>query len=343
MTDASAGPMTPLKVLVTDPIMSRFEAELRRSGEAHEWTIAAGWGPDMLLAAVREADVLVCSSMTPELAAAAPRLQLVHTTGAGFDKIPFASLADGVRVANTFHHARPIAEHVMMVSLMLSRRVLSVDRQLRSGTRRTVANDPDVPFHSSFEGRTVGLLGFGSIGTEVARVLGSLGMRVRAVRRNPAGAVPDDVTLDWVGGVADLPELLAASDVVVVTLPLSDATRGLINAEALSAMRPDAILVNVARGPVIDEEALVGALTAGTIGGAALDVWWGAPDDQGNAPASVRAFADFDNVVLTPHYSGHALRTFELRAADIVDNVNRLVSGLPLFNVVHPAASPLQE
>jgi phosphoglycerate dehydrogenase-like enzyme len=331
----------PLKVLVTDPIMSRFDAELRRTGQAHEWTIAAGWDPDRLLAAVRETDVLVCSSMTEELAAAAARLRLVHTTGAGFDKIPLASLAGGVRVANTFHHARPIAEHVAMVALMLSRRVLSVDRELRSGTWRTVANDPEVPFHSSFDGRTVGILGFGSIGTEVARVLGGLGMRVRAVRRNPGGAVPEDVTVDWVGGIDDLRDLLAASDVVVVTLPLSDETRGLIDAEALGAMRPDAILVNVARGPIIDETALADALAAGTIGGAALDVWWGAPDGQGNAPASVRAFAAFDNVVLTPHYSGHALSTFELRAADIADNVNRLASGLPLFNVVHPGATRL--
>ncbi|RJT85297.1 hydroxyacid dehydrogenase [Cryobacterium melibiosiphilum] len=315
--------------------MSRFEAELTQGDGGNDWTIANSWSEQQVLGALPTTDVLVCSSMSPAMVAAAARLRLVHVTGAGFDKIPLASLAPRTRVANTFHHGEPIAEHVIMTALMLSRRVIPVDREMRAGTWRTVANDPAVPFHVSLRGQTLGLLGFGGIGQEVARLAAGLGMRVRAVRHNPAGAVPADLTLDWVGGLDELPELLGSSDVVVVTLPLSDATRGVINAEALGQMRPTAILINVARGPLVDEDALVEALDDKRIAGAGLDVWWGAPNATGAAPSAVARFAGFDTVVLTPHYSGHAERTFQLRAADIAANVDNLAHGRPLARVVH--------
>ncbi|TFB75968.1 hydroxyacid dehydrogenase [Cryobacterium glaciale] len=324
-----------MRVLVTDNIMSRFVAELTQADAGNEWTIANTWSEQQVIAALPDTDVLVCSSMSSTMAAAASRLRLVHVTGAGFDKIPLAELAPEIRVANTFHHGEAIAEHVIMTALMLSRRVIPVDREMRVGTWRTVANDLSEPFHGTLRGRTLGLLGFGGIGQEVARLASGLGMRVRAVRHNPAGFVPEDLTLDWVGSLDELPELLGSSDIVVVTLPLSDATRGVIDARALHQMRATGILINVARGPLIDEDALVEALTEKRIGGAALDVWWGAPSADGAAPASAARFADFDTVVLTPHYSGHALRTFQLRAADIAANVDSLAHGRPLAHVVH--------
>ena len=333
MSDSQGGGR-PLRVLVTDSIMSRFETELTRNDDTNIWTMASGWSADAVLAAMPETDVLVCSSMTPGQAAAAPGLRLVHVTGAGFDKIPLDALGAGVAVANTFHHGRPIAEHVVMVSLMLSRRVLEADREMRSGRWRTVANDPDVPFHGVLAGRTLGLLGLGGIGQEVARLAGALGMRVQAIRQNPNGAVPADIELDWVGGLGDLPRLMSTSDVVVVTIPLSESTRGVIGEDALAAMRPTGILINVARGALVDEAALLAALTERRIAGAAIDVWWGAPAADGTAPPATSRFAALDNVILTPHHSGHARSTFELRAADIAANVNSLAQGRPLINVV---------
>lgn len=325
------------RVLVTDTIMARFEAELTAPPAAADWTFAPGLGDDELVALVPAVDVLVCSTMSPRMALAAGRLRLVHVTGAGFDKIPVDDLAPAVAVANTFHHAIPIAEHVIMTTLMLSRRVLPVDREMRSGVWRTVANDTTVPFHPVLRGRTIGLIGFGGIAQEVGRLASALGMRVRAIRSNPNGAVPSDIPVDWMGSTDELDALLAASDVVVVTVPLSDSTRGLVDAAALARMRPGAILVNVARGPIVDEEALYDALTSGDLGGAAIDVWWGAPGADAAAPPAVARFAGLDNVVLTPHHSGHARTTFEQRAADIAANVARLGAGLPLHNVVRAA------
>ncbi|HEV7627694.1 MAG TPA: NAD(P)-dependent oxidoreductase, partial [Streptomyces sp.] len=236
---------TPLRILVTDEIISRFEPELTSDGrDGHTWTFAAGKPEAEILAALAETDVVVCSGMSTAMARAGAGVRLVHVTGAGCDGIPFGSLAPGVAVANTFHHGRSIAEHVLMCVLMLSRRVQSADRELRSGLWRTVRTDPGLEFGSTLEGRTLGLIGLGEIGLQTARLVSAMGMRVRAVRRNPAAAVPEGISLDQVGGIDELPLLLAASDVVVVTAPLSEETRGLVGAEAFKAMKPTAILVN---------------------------------------------------------------------------------------------------
>lgn len=331
-------PTAPLNILVTDRIMARFDTELGSADDTNSWQFGPRWSESEILAALPDTDVLVCSVMTPAMAAVAGRLRLVHVTGAGYDKVPLDALRPGVAVANTFHHAAPIAEHVIMVSLMLARRVIPTDRALRAGRWRTVGTDDTVPFHPNFRDLTVGLVGFGGIGQEVARLARGLGMPVRAIRHNPGAALPEGLTLDWVGGTGDLPELLASSDIVVVTVPLSDHTRGLIDADAFAALRPGALLVNVARGPVVDLDALVAALDSGRLGGAAIDVWWGAPGEAGEAPPSVARLSAFDNVVLTPHYSGHARSTFELRAGDIRANIASLAAGRPLINVVHNSA-----
>jgi phosphoglycerate dehydrogenase-like enzyme len=329
--------LEPLRIVVTDPIISRFEDTLRVDGGAHHWDMAAAWTPQRKLDALAGADVVVCSTLSPTEAEAAARAQLVHVTGAGYDRISLAHLTGSAAVANTFHHARPIAEHVLMVTLMLTRRVAEADREVRSGQWRTIATADDVPFHPVLADLTLGLVGLGSIGAEVARVASAMGMKVRAVRRNPGSPLPDGVQLDWVSGNAELDELLAASDVVVVTVPLDAGTKGMIGAAALAAMKPSAFLINVARGPVVDQSALYTALKERRIAGAGIDVWWGSPAD-GVVPPADLPFASLDNTVLTPHHSGHARITFERRAADIAANIRLLAGGRELRNLVRKPA-----
>ncbi|WP_045731276.1 2-hydroxyacid dehydrogenase [Pseudarthrobacter chlorophenolicus] len=328
-----------LRIVVTDPIISRFEEALRSDGGAHRWDMAAAWSADRRAAALAGADVVVCSALPPSEAEAAANVRLVHVTGAGYDKISFPHLNPRAAVANTFHHARPIAEHVLMVTLMLQRNVVRADREVRDGLWRTIATAPDVPFHPVLSDLVLGVVGLGSIGAEVARVAAAMGMTVRAVRRNPAAPLPAGVQLDWVGGNADLPALLAGSDVVVVTVPLGEDTRGMIGAAELGAMKSSAVLINVARGAVVDQAALYAALAERRIAGAGLDVWWGTPA-EGVIPPAEWPFTELENAILTPHHSGHARVTFERRAADIAANIGRLASGLPLRNVVRTGPVP---
>ncbi|GAB3242965.1 2-hydroxyacid dehydrogenase [Kineosporia babensis] len=317
-----------MKILITEQILQRFRAELTADSE-HEWVFTHG-----LPAALKAApgtQVLVGASAPAELIrACGDDLRLVQVTGAGLDKVDQSALPGKTLLANTFHHGRSIAEHVMMVSMMLLRHVPRASQELAQGQWRTVMTDPGVPFGGVLAGRTMGIVGFGEIGSQVAVLARALGMDVRAVRHSGK----DAPGVDWMGTSAQLPELLRTSHIVVVTVPLSEDTRGLIGAEAFAAMRPDTILVNVARGAVVDEQALHDALAKGSIGGAAIDVWWRNPRDADAPPPSHLDFTGFDNVVLTPHQSGHTEETFRGRALDVVANVRALTSGAPLRNLI---------
>ncbi|OKJ96634.1 2-hydroxyacid dehydrogenase [Streptomyces sp. CB02400] len=325
-----------MRIMLDHRILSRFHDRLKASTQGeHDWLEAFDRDAARLSEAVADIDVYVGSKLSPEDARRARRLRLVHVVGAGYDGIPLDALHPGVTVATTHHHGRSIAEHVLMSVLMLSRDVLGADRALRAGRWRNVAVDPGLPFGTTLHGRRVGIIGFGETGTEVARLCQAVGLRVRAVRRDPSAPFPADLRPDWVGGDDRLPELLADSDVVVVTVPLGPATRGLIGPAELKAMGPDALLVNVARGPVVQEEALYEALGSGTIAGAALDVWWSGPPD---APSRL-PFQDLPNVLMTPHHSGHTADTFAARATEIAENIDRLERGDALTNVVR-APSP---
>jgi phosphoglycerate dehydrogenase-like enzyme len=318
-----------VRILLTDPLMSRFVAEAA-GNDGHEWVMMPGAPEEEILRELPTADVLVAFRVTEEMAAAATKLRLVHCGGAGTDQIAFHALGPEVTVCNTFHHGRSIAEYVVMVSIMLSRRVVTADRLMRLGVWRSAAADPTVEFGDTLTGRTVGVIGLGEIGTEVVRALTGLGMRARAVRRNPAA--PTSVPLDLVEGMDGLDDLLAGSDIVVLTVPLTDETRGMIGARELALMGSHALLVNVARGPLVDEDALYDALSSGRIAGAGLDVWWARAAD--GVRGYTRPFDQLDQVVLTPHFSGHTTETFSARAQEIVANIARLDAGEPLTNVV---------
>ena len=314
-----------VNVLVTDPLIAGY---LDEPG----WAVLVRRPDEEVIERLPDVDVVVGGRFTAEMAAAAKRLRLLHVPGAGVDRVALDALAPGVTVCNTFHHGRSIAEHVVMVSLMLSRYVLLTDRMLRQGTWSSVAVDPGVRMNTTLAGRTAGVVGLGEIGCEVVRGLTALGMRAQAVRRTPVA--PDGLALDRVTDMSGLDGLLSTSDIVVLTVPLTDETRGMIDARRLALMGRNAVLVNVARGQLVDEDALFDALAAGRIGGAALDVWWGHPKDGPGVKGYTRPFEVLDNVVMTPHNSGHTDETFRGRAADIRANVDRLLAGEPLVNVV---------
>jgi phosphoglycerate dehydrogenase-like enzyme len=191
---------------------------------------------------------------------------------------------------------------------------------------------------SLVRGRMATIIGYGSIGREVARLLSALGMRILAVKprpdirhdtayRVPGTGDPDGSIPERIVGIDALEEAVAEADVVVLTMPLTDASRGIIDAGVLAAFRPSAWLVNVARGALVDEAALIDALRAGRLAGAVLDVTVQEP-----LPTDSPLW-DAPNVVLTPHASGVTLRFFDEL---LVENVRRYLAGETLLNVVDP-------
>lgn len=323
-----------LTVVVADPhlppLRERFEADLPASTVVR-WVDPAD--DDAVTAALGDADVLVSGGCTAEMAAAGKRLRLVHSAGAGVDRIDIGALPPGTLVANTFHHEDSIAEYVVAATVLLSRGLLRQDRALRAGTWDSPAHSPGTPYPDALSDLTVGFVGFGHIGARTwqrFRAFGAQGVAV--TRRGDVDAVTE--RLAWSGTVDDIGTLMETADVVVVSAPLTAETEGLVGAAELARMGPSALLVNVGRGPVVDEDALYAALRDGTIGGAAIDVWYRYPTAGATGSPSRHPFHELPNVLMTPHSSGLTRQTFARRAADITANIRRLAAGEGLHSVV---------
>ena len=322
-----------MRIVVTDPIISRFAQLLQQKAPGHDWEFVADMASAAQTAAITRADVLVCARLNPEDAATCTA-GLVHITGSGTDRVAVADLPDGTEVLRTAHHERSIAEHILMVTLAHQRRLLAVSTEMKAGSWRSVATVPGTAMHRTLDELTIGFVGLGGIGTEAVRLCTSLGMNAVAVRRNPEPGSASEAGLGWVKSMRELPELLGASDVVVLCLPLTPGTRGLMGATQFAQMRHEALLVNVSRGPIVDEDALHAALQGQVISGAALDVWSDPPMGT-KAPGSAVRLAAHPQVIATPHYSGHAHQTFERRVMEIADNINaHLASKEPSRNPV---------
>jgi phosphoglycerate dehydrogenase-like enzyme len=185
--------------------------------------------------------------------------------------------------------------------------------------------------------QTLGLLGFGHIAQAIAHRAKAFGMRVHVANRSPIQhpLVDHSWTLD------DLHTFMASADAMVVSLPLTDSTKGLVDAAALAAMRPNAVLLNVGRGAVIDEAALYEALKSRQIGGAVIDTWYQYPTPtQSECAPSKFDFAALDNVLMTPHMSGWTAGTVRRRQETLAENIGRLSRGEPLIHVLHGPGSP---
>jgi phosphoglycerate dehydrogenase-like enzyme len=312
-----------MRVVVTDPNLLPLRAELEAL-LPHDELI---WLPDNLLDTLKTADVLVGPAFTQEMADAAPGLRLVQVAGAGIDRVQ----ATGVPVANTYHHEDSIAEYVVWALIALRRELPQADAALRHNRWRSPVYDAALPQPQALSSARVGFLGFGHIGQATWRVLQAFGAQAQAVT---ASGKADG--LSWAGDTTQLPRLLEESDALVVSAPLTGATRGIIGAAELSQLGADGVLVNVARGPLVQEQALYDALRNHTIRGAALDVWYSYPSNGDQAQPAEAPFGDLDNVLLTPHLSGITRQTFRGRIHDIAANLTALAEGNELRNVVQP-------
>ena len=289
-----------------------------------------------LVPQLAKVDVLVSMGFSARMAEAAPRLRLVQVPGAGLDQIDRGALRPGTRLANAYGHEASIAEYVIGAMVALTRSFGRLDARLRKGhwESQWAVGTAAPPLWPELAGKTLGILGLGHIGQALARRATAFDMRVCAVRRQAKADAPSGLL--FVSGPERLDEVLRVADYLAVTLPLSPATRNLIDGRRLGSMKPTAFLVNVARVEIIDETALYGALASGRLAGAALDVWYRYPTSTEPALPAAQPFHELGNVLMTPHVSGWTEGMLSARAALIAENIERTARGEPPLNLIGP-------
>jgi phosphoglycerate dehydrogenase-like enzyme len=258
------------------------------------------------------------------------RLRWIHTGAAGVASLLHPELVDsGVVLTNSAGvHAPPIAETVLGMMLHFARGLdHAVHAQERAEWRSYVWEGSDSGVRE-LGGATLGIVGYGGIGREIARRARALDMHVAALRRTPAA---DDMA-QMITGEDALGHLLGMSDIVVICVPATEQTRGMIGAPELARMRRGSVLINVARGSVVVETALLDALRSGQLRGAGLDVFATEP------LPSDSPFWTLPNVLITPHVSATSPRFWKREGELILENVRRYLAGQDLINVVNTAA-----
>jgi phosphoglycerate dehydrogenase-like enzyme len=277
---------------------------------------------------LRDSEIIFTFSLRPEQFRLAPNLRWIHAPTAAVHQLLFPELvtSDVVLTNAREVHGPVVAEHVMALIFALAKKIPQAARlqQKRTWGQETIWNDGPRP--REVAGATLGLIGLGSIGRTVARMASALGMRVIAVREHPEKERPEGVAAVYAPSQID--DVLSQSEYVVVAAPLTEATHGLINADRLAAMRPDAFLINVGRGPHVDETALADALRSRRIAGAALDVF-----EQEPLPAESPLWA-LENLLITPHTASLTEKLWQRQYALFSENLRRYLDHQPLLFTV---------
>lgn len=324
---------SPVRVLVSilrrPEKRERLRAQLERELSSLDGIDLAFASDDEVLAALPGRDVLMATTVTPEMLRAEPGLKWVQLISAGVEHVMVPEvLAHPVVITNARGmHVTHMAEHVLALALAFGRDLKGC---FEAQAARVWAQEAVTDRVWTLSGRTAGILGLGAVGSGCAARLAALGMRVIGMRRRNDVPVPPGVERAY--GSEGLPAVLAEADVLVVTLPLTPGTRGLIGARELAAMKRGAVLINVARGAIVDEAALVAALREGRLAGAGLDVFETEPLPK-ESP-----LWHTPGVIVTPHSSGNYPGYVQQATEIFARNLRRYLREEPLENVVDKRA-----
>jgi phosphoglycerate dehydrogenase-like enzyme len=283
--------------------------------------LEASTRPDVL----RKVDALLVRNTAKELRSdelpLIRKARLIQFLSAGIDFIPLHELPPEVPLANNAGaYAEPMAEHALAMALAAAKRLFVEHHNLSQGQFNQFTPN------KMLAGRVCGVLGFGGVGTATARLMRCLGMRVHAINRR--GVTHEAV--DWIGTPDRLDELMAASDVLVISAPLTRSTERVIGARELSLMKDDAIIVNLARGEIVDEGALYVHLEAKPRFTACIDAWWIEPVRHGEFRMN-KPFLQLPNVIGSPHNSASVVNSYEIALRRAVENCRRaLIGEIPL-------------
>ncbi len=304
-----------------------IRAQLRRPGFSHVWTEYPLTAPDQVVDRLKEATIVITNKVVlrEELLAQLPKLQMIAAAATGTDNLDLAGCrARNIIVSNIRGYAvHAVPEHVLMMILALRRQLLAYRADLAAGRwqRAPLFCFFDFPIRD-LHGNTLGLLGRGSIGQGVARLAEAFGMRVSWGERKGVAAAqvrPGHVPFE---------QLLAEADVLSLHCPLNEQTRGMIGANELRAMKPDAILINTARGGLVDEAAMAQALREGLIAGAGFDVLSNEPPRDGN-PLLAADILALPNFILMPHVGWASDAAMQALADQLIDNIEAFACGQP--------------
>ncbi len=294
-----------------------------------------GASDDELLALAGDADVVVADAISPvdaRLIAGMPNLKLIHSEGVAFNAIDVdAARSRGIAVCNCAGvNAGTVAEQAVMLMLMCLRRALEGDAAVRAGHQIELKERMMVEGFRELGDCTVGFVGFGAIGQATARYLRPWGCKMLYNKRHPLDAPLED---ELGARFASLDDLLASCDIVSLHVPVTDETRGMVDGAFLSKMRSDGVLVNTARGDIVDQEALAAALETGGIAAAGLDTLSPEPVTCDNPLVNLSAAAS-SRVVFSPHVGGVAEGMFYRAHRVIWENIDRIAVGEDLVNRV---------
>ena len=308
----------PVNILIFTNLGERHLAQIRAVDPRVRVTLAAG--PAHGAADPATAEIMLGWKVPREAVQHANGLKWIHSTGAGVDDILYPEVYERdlvITASNGIHP--PLPEHVFAFILAFERRLhIALRQQLQRRWDRSTALGGEVA------GKTLGILGLGTIGREIARKAQVFDLRVIGTRRTPA-PIPG---VETVLGPEGLPDVLRESDIVVVALPLTERTRGLLGEREFRMMKPTALFINIGRGPIVQEAALVRTLREGWIAGAALDVF-----EQEPLPADSPLY-DLENAIITPHVSGASPRYMDRAVPLFCENLKRYLHGDALLNVV---------
>jgi phosphoglycerate dehydrogenase-like enzyme len=286
-----------------------------------------------LIELAKDVEIIVCTRLSAVVVENAKKLKFIQKTGAGVDAIPFDVIDDDILIANTSgSNPVPLAEGTISLVLALARRIVQRHNAFPEIFRGR---------GTELRGKKVGIIGLGNIGIEIAKRLQAFEMKILAIKRRKSEELQQKMNLEFLGGPEDLDYVLSESDFVVVIVPLTPATRGMIGEREIGLMKRSAYLVNVARAAIIDEKALYFALKENKIAGAAIDVWW-IPHwwdpkwkPELDKPSRYPIW-ELPNVIATPHNIGYSdfTKFSENPLEIIVENINNIVKGKPPINQV---------
>lgn len=271
---------------------------------------------------VKDADIVIANKapMNENTLKDAPNVKLICLFATGFDNVDLAYCKSrGIKVANVVNYSTAaVVQHTLLLALALEEKLIHYDNYVKSGEygAQDRFSNFDRPF-GEFDGKTWGIVGMGNIGRGVAKVAQALGCKVIFYSASGKSTCTDYERVEF-------DELLTQSDILSLHCPLSDRTRGLINKEAFSKMKKSAILVNVARGPVVDTQALYEALTQGQIAAAGLDVLEKEPISRDNPLNEIK---DSTKLIITPHLAWASTEARERLVAEVVKNIQAFLDG----------------